>query len=387
MTPADRAAAQAALTEGRGVYGRLDQIRGPEDAAADILDLWKAAESAMRAMLGGSTLSGQALVRELRQRGSIGLEQANALASFWDARVRVEDVGYKPTLTDVGYARVGYNELTHAINETGSPATQFAPAQPTIAGAAASAGYAASAAPGVGTGAGAAPIPGSRVPPAGPGTAGPAASLGSASVPPMAVPPVGVPSRPAQPARARGRRVLPVPYVLAGLVLLAIIGAAAYMMSGGSSYSREQNTAVGLLTSGRTESARAAFNKLAHDYPDQAMPHVFMARFARQDGDPAAARQELTTAIRLDPNNEVAQREMGLLLLSENDPQLARNFFLRAVKLNPNDSAAQGYLGCALLRLNLIEAGQRFLSRAGPGTWSSCTAVPAPVAASPPPPR
>ena len=141
MTPADRAAAQAALDEGRGVYSRLDQIRGPEDAAADILDLWGAAEAAMRAMLGGSTLSGQALVRELRQRGILNLEQANALATFWDARARVDDVGYKPTLTDVGYARLGYNELGRAISEaSNAPAT-------TSAGAATGAASAADASP------------------------------------------------------------------------------------------------------------------------------------------------------------------------------------------------------------------------------------------------
>ena len=86
------------------------------------MDLWGAAESAMRAMLGGSTLVGQPLVRELRQRGSLNLEQANAIASFWDARSRVDDVGYKPTLTDVGYARVGYNELTRAIERVAAAA-------------------------------------------------------------------------------------------------------------------------------------------------------------------------------------------------------------------------------------------------------------------------
>ena len=79
MTPADREGARAALHQGRAAYARLDQIRGPEDAAADIVEIWGSAESAMRAMLGGSILSGQALVHELRQRGMLNLEQANAL--------------------------------------------------------------------------------------------------------------------------------------------------------------------------------------------------------------------------------------------------------------------------------------------------------------------
>ncbi len=367
MTPGDRATAQTALNEGRGVYGRLDQIRGPEDAAADILDLWNAAESAMRAMLGGSTLSGQALVRELRQRGTINLEQANALASFWDARARVDDVGYKPTLTDVGYARVGYNELTDAL---AGPSTAGAAAAPVGAAAATAASS----------------FSGPRVPPASAAqSATPRFAPGPAAVPPIVAPPVapgvtpGVARPMVEPVRTRKRRTL-APLLAGGLVLLAlVIGLAVYLTSGGSSYNREMDTAAELLRTRRDESARAAFNKIAREHPEQSKPHVFLARFARQDGDPSTARQELETAIRLDPTNELAQREMGLLLLSQNDPQLAFRFFARAVKLDPSDLAAQGYAGCSLLRLNLIDQGQRLLSRAGPGTWSSCTALPPPV--------
>lgn len=366
MTPGDRTAAQAALNEGRGVYGRLDQIRGPEDAAADILDLWRAAESAMRAMLGGSTLSGQPLVRELRQRGTINLEQANALASFWDARARVDDVGYKPTLTDVGYARVGYNELTHALADTssGNASSNASNASGAVLGAGAAAAATASAPASSFSGPNSAPV----IPPA------PRAQPATTAVPPAA----------ARPSTGSGRRAVrgmpPIPLLVGGLLLLAvIIAAAVYLTNGSSAYANEMDTAAQLLSTGRQESARAAFNKIAREHPEQSKPHVFLARFARQDGDPSTARQELETAIRLNPTDELAQREMGLLLLSENDPQLALRFFVRAVKLAPLDSAAQGYAGCSLLRLNRIEEGQRFLSRAGPGTWSSCTAVPPPV--------
>ncbi|MGI8546124.1 MAG: tetratricopeptide repeat protein [Gemmatimonadaceae bacterium] len=370
MTPGDRATAQTALTEGRGVYGRLDQIRGPEDAAADILNLWRAAESAMRAMLGGSTLSGQGLVRELRQRGTLNLEQANALASFWDARARVDDVGYKPTLTDVGYARVGYNELTAALADPSAKAASAA----TIGATSAASSFSAPRVPPT-------PIPSASA-------ATPAAARfapGTTTGPPVVPPPLspGTVRPVAEPVRASRRRRLS-PLLAGGLVLLAVIVAvAAYLMSGGSSYNREMDTAAELLRTGREESARAAFNKIARENPTQSKPHVFLARFARQDGDPSTARQELETAIRLNPADELAQREMGLLLLSQNDPQLAFRFFARAVKLDASDLAAQGYAGCSLLRLNLIDQGQRLLSRAGPGTWSSCTAVPPPITTPP----
>jgi cytochrome c-type biogenesis protein CcmH/NrfG len=131
-----------------------------------------------------------------------------------------------------------------------------------------------------------------------------------------------------------------------------------------------------MMQSQRTEGARAAFSKIASEHPDQAEPHVFLARLARNDGDINTARQELATAIRLEPGNGRAQREMGLLLLGQNDPDLARRFLIRAVQLDTADHAAQGYLGCTLLRLGRIEEGQRFISRAGSGSWSACTAVP-----------
>lgn len=351
MTPGDRASAQAALNEGRPVYGRLDQIRGPEDAAADIIELWASGESAMRLLLGGSSLSGQALVRELRQRGTINLEQANSLASFWDAKSRSEDVAYKPTLTDVGFARAGYNELVRIVNDTSSSSTQTtntAPSASTFAPGGSAPGAAAAA-----TAAGA-------VPPR------PAGKL----VEPLATEPVVRPV-----ARIRQR---PLPLILAGLlVLIALVGAVAYFTVGRSHYDTDMASAVNLMQTGRTEAARSAFGTIAHAYPDKAAPHVFLARLARNDSPPDmnTARQELVTAIRIEPAYEPAQREMGVFQLADHNPSLARNFLTRAVQLSPDDSAAQGFLGCALVRLNRMDLAGKFFSRAGTGTWSSCATM------------
>ncbi len=361
MTPSDRVAAQAALNEGRPVYGRLDQIRGPEDAAADIMELWTSAESAMRALLGGSTLSGQALVRELRQRGVLNLEQANSIASFWDARSRSDDVGYKPTLTDVGFARAGYNELTRAVNDTSSPAP---------AGAAAAATPVSTFAPGGVSAAAAAETPtGARNP--GVRTAGTTAPLGTEPAPTTAV----------------RRRSASAAMIIAGVVgLLVILGAVAYFTMGRSHYDSDMSNAITLMQTGRTEAARAAFGSIAHQYPDKAAPHVFLSRLARSDSPPDmnTARQELVTAIRLEPAFEPAQREMGIFQLADHNPPLARNFLLRAVQLDPADSAAQGYLGCALVGMNQMDVAQKFLARAGNGTWTSCATM---VPASPAPPH
>ena len=317
----------------------------------------------MRALLGGSSLSGQALVRELRQRGTINLEQANALASFWDAKSRAEDVAYKPTLTDVGFARAGYNELVRIVNETSNssqPASDSTAAS-TFAPGGVAAGAAAAAAAGR--------APGATTPrPAGTATA------------PAAEPVVTSGSSPV--ARMRSR---PLPMLVAGLILLLLAGAAiAYFTSGRSHYDADMANAVNLMQTGRTEAARSAFATVAHTYPDKAAPHVFLARIARNDSPPDmnTARQELVTAIRIDPTYEPAQREMGVFQLADHNPSLARNFLTRAVQLAPGDSAAQGFLGCAMVRLNRMDLAQKFLARAGTGTWSSCATMaptPSPV--------
>jgi len=335
VTPSDRSAAQVALDAGRATYARLDQIRGPEDAAADIVDLWQSVENAMRAMLGGSSLSGQTLVRELRQRNLLDLEQANALAAFWDARSRVNDVQYRPTLTDVGYARVGYNQLSDAV------------ANPKFN----------------------TPL------------------IKQPSDTPKPPPSIEVPTYDRPPADRTGvvksKTRLSIPLVAGLAAAVVLVGALVYVLFFRlSGYDKAMADAVGVMQSGRPESARAVFTKLAMDYPNEAEPHVFLARLARNDGDMPGARRELETAIRNEPANPLPLREMGLFLLASGDAELARRFLVRAVKIAPNDSAAQGYLGCALIRLNRSEEGQRFLTRAGSGAWSSC-AAPAPAPSRP----
>src|SRR3712207_6485783 len=52
--------------------------------------------------------------------------------------------------------------------------------------------------------------------------------------------------------------------------------------------------------------------------------------------------------------------------------RLARRFYVRAVQADTTDKTAQGYLGCAMVRLGRRDEGQRWLTRAGPGNWSSC---------------
>ena len=171
----------------------------------------------------------------------------------------------------------------------------------------------------------------------------------------------------------RPSRVPPNLWFIVALVILlgAAIGGYALFSRRGSP-EKQMNEAVAAMQSGRREAARGAFSQIARENPDLATPHIFLSRMAREEGDLGTARRELDTAIRLEPGNAVAHREMGLILFSAGNYEFARRFFVRALGINAEDRASMGYLGCALARLNRFDEAQRFITRAGPGSWSTC---------------
>ena len=77
-------------------------------------------------------------------------------------------------------------------------------------------------------------------------------------------------------------------------------------------------------------------------------------------------------AVRLEPRNALAQREMASYLFLRGNYPLASSFYTRAIQYNPNDKLAMGYLACAQARMGRMDAAIRFFDRAGPGDWSSC---------------
>ena len=141
---------------------------------------------------------------------------------------------------------------------------------------------------------------------------------------------------------------------------------------------------IAAMKNGQNETARGNFAKAVKDDPSASTPHVFLARLARNDGDLATARAELDTALRLEPRNTNALREMGLVLFASRQYDLARRFFVRAVTTNPQDRASQGYLGCALMRLGRVQEGTKFINNAGTGAWQNCLQPATPTAAPPP---
>ncbi|MFL5510604.1 MAG: tetratricopeptide repeat protein [Gemmatimonadaceae bacterium] len=399
MSPQNNPGALAALNGARPVLANFDKARSAEDLAADIIDLWTAAEQALQAMVGNASLTGQQLVRAARQAEAITLDQAHSVLEFLAARDRANRTSYKPTQADGEAAVEGFRTLESAV--TGGAAAPR--------GAAASATPAAytprpSPPPKPATSQPASPYAppsaggGYRQPPgyAGRKMAGPPTiempgafmSEGTTTTITGNTPPGGVGRSHVEHALAAAEKrrwpSLSAPVWIAIAVVIVLL-AGGYFLFGRSAGS-DDNVATGIdaMKNGQLERARGEFAKAVKASPTAGTPHVFLARLARDQGDLATSRAELDTALRLEPRNGIALREMGLVLFSSKQYDLARRFFVRAVQANPQDRASQGYLGCALMRLNRAQEGSNFITKAGTGPWTACLAPATPTAAPPP---
>ena len=320
MSTLEQRSARGALDAARPAVARLDNSRGPEDLAADLIEIWNAVEAALRSLVGSTVLSGQPLIREARQRQLIDFDQANALAAFQAVHDRLQNTSYHPTDADVAAARSAFLKLDTALmGDAGVPPPRTAPRD----------------------------VP--------------------TAVPPAATPEVIM----AEPPATRGG--LP-SWAILGLIVVvaAILVGGAYAIFGRRGSSSVQQ-GIEAYRNGQREVAVSAFNKAVREDPHAALPHVYLARMAREVGNFPLANQELQLALTADPNDEGALREMGANLLTQGNYDLARRFYVRAVQADPTDKTAQGYLGCTLLRLGRTAEAANFLNRAGPGPWSNCT--------------
>jgi len=319
--PAERSAL-AALDQARPVIARLDSSRNSEDLAADLIESWSAVETALRSLLGGSSLGGQALIRELRQRQMLSFEQANSLAEYQAARDRAQRTDYRPSSADISAARDGFLKLESGLLATVNPPAVAAAAAPVIA-------------------------------------------ASSAATRPMTS---------GDTIERAGRRRFP--WALLGALVAALVligGGAWWAMNRGS-----DDTAAGvqLLNQGKREVARDVFKKAARDNPRSALPLVYLGRMFRDEQRYDSANAYLQAAIRRDPKSGTAFKEMAKLLFIEGNYDGARVFFVRALTVSPGDREAAGYLGCSLMRLGRGSEAQTFFQRAGQGDWSACAAAP-----------
>ncbi|AHG91747.1 hypothetical protein J421_4210 [Gemmatirosa kalamazoonensis] len=355
MISTNQRSAIAALDAVRPVVARLDLAGHPDDVAADVIESWSAVETALRSLLGGSALAGQALVSEVRQRGLLDYAHAHALLGFLAARDRVSRTDYRPTDSDVDAARSGFQAIEAAL--------------------------------GVGIGADTATYPTVRVsgggvgtPPPPPSTTPPRAAPGAPAAPGVATP--GTTARPDvyEPTAGRGRG----PGLIIGVVLLLLVAAAAYWAWANSGDPAAFKDGVVQFTQGNRVAARRSFEQAAADRPKMALPHVYLARMARQDGDLPRAFNEAKTAVQLEPQNTLALREMGQYLLQAQHPEQAVKWFERALRIDGTDRVANGWMGCALQRQGNAELAARFFQRAGQGDWTACQQTAPPPGAYPP---
>jgi tetratricopeptide (TPR) repeat protein len=322
--------ARSELDAARPILAQLDVSRGPEKAKADLMAVWSAVEAALRSLVGGSTASGQTLVRDARSRQLLTFDQANALVAFDSVREQLGRPDYVPSEADANAARSAFLKLDAGLMGT------------------------------------------------------PQASYGSPAPTPTAPPIVGRPADVVTDTAVvvpKKRRVW-IP-ILAGLMVILIALAVVFRPK-----STNNALADGIRAYAANDRATAAmkFEQAARAEPNSAMPHVYLSRMAREVGNYTVANQELQTALKVEPRSLEARREYGSLFLAQGNYDMARTFYVRALEINPSDKPSQGWLGCALIRLNRIQEGQQWISRAGSGAWSSCMnlATPAAPGVSPP---
>jgi tetratricopeptide (TPR) repeat protein len=147
--------------------------------------------------------------------------------------------------------------------------------------------------------------------------------------------------------------------------------------------------AVALYERGQPEAARAAFMQAAREHPELALPHLYLGRIARADGDFAGAGNELRTAVELEPRSTAALNELGAFFLARgtsfanqgrpdlatSDYDAARRIYVRSLQEDATDSTARGYLACALARLGRVSEAESWLGRAGSGPWTACASA------------
>lgn len=406
MSPQSSQAALTALNGVRPVLAHFETPRTAEDLAADIIDLWTGVESSVQAVVGNSSLTGQQLIRAARQSELLSLDQAHMLLEFLAARDRANRTSYKPTQADGDAAVEGFKALESALTgaapvkrSTPTSPLQAAytprkagPAQPSkpppppppaspYAPPSAGGGYRQP--PGYAGRRMAGPptieLPGSFASDGGAGGSGSTGGGGGGGVGRTAV------QQALAAADSGGRRWprLSMP-VWIGIVVVVVLIAGGYLLFGRGTSSSGLTAGIDAMQNGQRERARGEFAKAVNDDPKAATPHIFLARLAREEGDLATARAQLDSALRLDPKNAVALREMGLVLFASRQYDLARRFFVRAVQANPQDRASQGYLGCAMMRLNRVPEGTKWISGAGTGPWQACLQPPATTTAPPP---
>ncbi|MGI8842294.1 MAG: tetratricopeptide repeat protein [Gemmatimonadaceae bacterium] len=329
MSEADQRAARETIASGRPLADRLGRAdRDPEDQAADVIELWSVTQTALRALAGGSSMSGRDLVTTLRQRNLITIDQAHAAIELKDARDRAADRPDGPEEADVEAALSAFSRLEHGFLALEMGAPQLADTTDFV-------------------------------------------SLDTPKNVPLPDQPTG--------RRVEGRRSKAViigallAAVLAAIVL-AVVLRPDWFSIGGTPPDVERGIAA--YREGRLAAARSAFEEAARDNPDLALPYVWLGRVARDERDDLSAARAFSRAEQLEPENALVHREIGAFHLARGRLQPAAERYVRAVQLAPDDRVSQGWLACVMHRQGRVDVARNFAQRAGSGPWTTCLATP-----------
>ena len=175
---------------------------------------------------------------------------------------------------------------------------------------------------------------------------------------------------PAKPRRSR--RALSIGLGTGALLIVAVASRGALRSARASRALRE---GIAAYRDGQRDVARDHLVESARLAPDDPMPHVYLSRVAREANELSTASSEAVQAVRIAPNSGPALRELATTLFASQNYNGARAFYARAIAADTADHTSQGYLGCTLIQLGRVEEGQRWIRRAGSGTWSTCASA------------
>lgn len=121
---------------------------------------------------------------------------------------------------------------------------------------------------------------------------------------------------------------------------------------------------IALFRSGAYAEAASHFWRYAEANPDDATPHLYLARIHRRMRRPEMAGDEVRTALRLAPEDADAHAELGFLLLDTGRSDVAVERFRAALRLDPETASAWVGLVRALRADGRGDAAARVLARA-----------------------
>jgi cytochrome c-type biogenesis protein CcmH/NrfG len=326
----DQRAAREILSRARPLIERLeDDSRHQEDRAADLIDIWAVIENALRALAGGSALSGQNLVAAVRQRNLITIDQAHAAIEVEDVARRMTSPQASPTSAELDSVRHAFARIEHALLAIDEGAPQLADTTDF-------------------------------------------ATVRRSTDLPLPDEPASGPRHPKRgmPGWAIAAAVLAVIVLAAVVVLIArpgwfSIGASGDLSAGMSAYHE-----------GRLALAHDNFEEAARHDPDEAEPHLWLGRIARDQHEDVTAAREFSIADNLEPDNPLVHREIAAFHLARGRLDPARERYVKALQLDPTDPVSLGWLACTLHRLGREGEARSFAQRAGVGVWSNCLTTP-----------